>query len=127
MMTRIYLTAAATVLLGLAAAPVPAFSQETGLAGIHAWVPAGRNKTCLATHFHNGSGTGKTRKEAERAAIQNWESFTIWEYGRSWGRFSIAVSKTVKCDRSTTSEFSCQVSARPCILRSAKGKPKAKR
>jgi hypothetical protein len=122
MLKRTCLVAAgATLLIGLGPAPAPVLAQQTGLAGIHAWVPVGR-KTCMATHTHEGSGNGKTKKDAERAAIRAWESFTIWEYGPSWGRYSLSESKTINCDRSTGSEFSCQVSSRPCISRSAKGR-----
>jgi len=119
-MKRICLLAAgAAVLLGLAQAPAEA--QETGLAAIHAWVPAGRNKTCMATHFHDGTGTGKTSKEAERAAIQSWEAFTIWEYGPPWGRYAHSESKSMTCDRSGA-EFSCRATSRPCIIRTARGR-----
>ena len=122
MMKRTCLVAAgAALLIGLGWATPPVSAQQTGLAGIHAWVPVGRNKTCLATHFHSGNGNGKTKKDAERAAIQSWESFTIWEYGPSWGRWTLSESKSVNCDRGS-SEFSCQVSSRPCISRTAKGR-----
>jgi hypothetical protein len=123
MMKRTCLTAAgAAVLIGLGLAPASVLAQQTGLAGMHQWAPVGRNKTCLATHFHNGAGTGKTKKDAERAAIQSWEAFTSWEYGASWGRFALSESKTINCDRTTASEYSCQVSSRPCISRIAKGR-----
>lgn len=122
MMKRACAVAAAGVALLIGYGWAPVLAQQTGVAGIHAWVPVGRNKTCLATHFHNGTGTGKTKKDAERAAIRNWESFTAWEYGDSWGRFSISETKTINCDRTTSSEFSCQVSSRPCISRTAKGR-----
>jgi len=110
--------AALLTMLGLTPALVQA--QETGLASIHAWVPVGRAKTCMATHFHSGSGNGKTKKDAEKAAIASWESFTIWEYGPPWGRWTLSETKSVNCDKSTTSEFSCQVSSRPCISKVAR-------
>jgi hypothetical protein len=86
-------------------------AEETGIAGIHSWVRTGR-KTCLADHFHNGSGSGMTRPQAERAAIQSWVDFTAWEYGGSWGRYSLAANKKVDCARSES--WSCDVEARPC-------------
>jgi hypothetical protein len=86
-------------------------AEETGIAGIHTWVKTGR-KTCLADHFHNGSGTGATRPQAERAAIQSWVDFTAWEYGGSWGRYSLAASKKMTCSREEG--WSCDVEARPC-------------
>ena len=111
--------AGAALLISFLPAVAPVQAQETGLAGIHEWVRVGQ-KTCLASHFHNGDGAGKTKKDAERAAIQSWASFTIWEYGESWGRWNLSESKSVNCNRAASSEFSCQVSSRPCISRVAK-------
>ena len=88
---------AAALFAGEAAGQVQQ-SQESGLAGIHAWVKVGR-KTCMADHFHDGSGGGPTRAVAERAAIRAWVEFTAWEYGDSWGRYSAAVSKKMKCSQ----------------------------
>ncbi len=96
---------------GLLAVVGLANAEETGIAGIHTWVKTGR-KTCLADHFHNGSGNGETRPQAERAAIQSWVDFTAWEYGGVWGRYSIAASKKVTCARDES--WSCDVEARPC-------------
>jgi hypothetical protein len=90
----------------------PVRAQETGVASIHSWVKVGR-KTCMLDHFHDGSGTGSTKKQAERAAIGAWTEFTAWEYGSPWGRYSIAVSKTMNCSQDTGS-WSCHVQARPC-------------
>ena len=125
-MKRMCLVAAGTaVLIGLAGTPALVQAQETGLASIHSWVAVGR-KTCMATHTHDGTGTGKTKKDAEKAAIQNWESFTAWEYGSPWGRYSESVSKVVNCDKTTTSEFSCHVNSRPCKSSRSVGVRKAK-
>ncbi len=119
--------AAAAVSLAVSFHGAPnAQAQETGIAGIHEWVRVGR-KTCLATHFHDGSGTGKTQKEAELAAIRSWEAFTAWEYGASWGRYALSESKKMSCDRPTTSEFKCNVTSRACIARSARPAPKRKK
>lgn len=115
------IAAGAALLISFLPAAVPVQAQETGLAAIHEWVRVGR-KTCMASHTHDGAGTGKTKKDAERAAIQSWASFTIWEYGESWGRWSLSESKSVNCDRTTSSEFSCKVSSRPCMTRTARGR-----
>jgi hypothetical protein len=95
----------------LVAATGIAQAEETGLADIHSWVKTGR-RTCLADHFHNGSGKGPTRAQAERAAVQSWVDFTAWEYGGSWGRYAIAGSKKMTCSHSEN--WSCDVEARPC-------------
>ena len=115
MSTRIAVAGAA--LFGALWVPLPAAqAQETGLAAMHSWVPVGR-KTCMATHFHDGSGTGKTQKEAERVAIRVWESFTIWEYGPPWGRWANSESKKTTCSRDTQSVFTCQITSRPCVMK----------
>jgi hypothetical protein len=85
--------------------------DETGIADIHSLVKVGR-KTCMLDHFHSGTGSSPTRALAERQAIQSWIDFTAWEYGTSWGRYSIAASKKMTCDRS--GDWSCFVEARPC-------------
>jgi hypothetical protein len=124
-MKRIYqLAAGAAALFSLAQAPTTAHAQETGLAAIHEWVPVGRTKICMATHFHDGTGTGKTKKDAERAAIRSWEAFTIWEYGPPWGRYALSETKSLNCNQSGGKEFSCQVSSRACISRTARGRRK---
>jgi hypothetical protein len=105
---------ALTVLLiaGEAAGRPKSKSPETGMAEIHAWVKVGR-KTCMLDHFHDGSGTGSTRAQAERAAVRSWAEFTAWEYGDPWGRYSIASSKKMTCSRESPT-WRCAVEARPC-------------
>lgn len=95
-------------------AGVTAQAEDTGVAGIHAWVKVG-GRTCLADHFHSGSGSGRTRAQAERQAIQSWVDFTAWEYGSSWGRYRLAASKRMSCERGDS--WSCNVEARPCKTR----------
>jgi hypothetical protein len=89
-----------------------ASSQETGIAEIHSWVKVGR-KTCMLDHFHDGSGNGPTRTQAERAAIRAWVEFTAWEYGPPWGNYAIAASRSMNCTRGAGG-WSCAVEARPC-------------
>lgn len=113
------LIVASAALLSVFGLPLPVQAQETGLAAMHAWVPVGR-KTCMATHFHDGSGTGKSKKDAEREAIKVWESFTIWEYGKPWGRYAFSESKKSTCSRDTQSVFTCQVTSRPCVMKAAR-------
>ena len=87
--------------------------EETGIAGIHTWVKVGR-KTCMLDHFHDGNGNGKTRREAEQAAIRSWVEFTAWEYGNPWGSFGNAVSKSMNCTGGPQGGWTCHVEARPC-------------
>jgi hypothetical protein len=106
------LLCAGTLAFALIAIPgAPALAQ-TGLEALHDKVRVG-GKLCMADHFHDGSGTGRTRAAAERAAVQAWIDFTAWEYGRRWGSFAASVSKRVSCSGGAGS-FSCNVSSRPC-------------
>jgi hypothetical protein len=100
------------LLAGEAVARPSERAQETGIAEIHSWVRVG-HKTCMLDHFHDGSGTGPTRAQAERAAIRSWAEFTAWEYGTPWGRYSIAASRKATCSQEAGS-WRCGVEARPC-------------
>lgn len=71
----------------------------------------------MESHTHDGTGTGKTKKDAERAAILSWESFTIWEYGEHWGRYSASESKQSTCEKAADKSFSCHVNSRPCVAK----------
>ena len=102
----------AAVLLAALGGGGSAWSQETGIAEIHTWVKVGR-KTCMVDHFHDGSGNGQTRAQAERAAIRAWVEFTAWEYGNPWGNYANAASKSMNCSRGEGG-WSCAVEARPC-------------
>jgi hypothetical protein len=112
-MRRLLLSASALCLaLAAGGAVAQSSNEETGIAGIHTWVKIGR-KTCMADHFHDGSGTGPTRQHAERAAIRSWVEFTAWEYGGIWGRYSISASRKAACSQEEGG-WRCAVEARPC-------------
>jgi hypothetical protein len=102
--------ALAGALLGVGYAP--AFADQTGFASMHTQARVG-GKMCMTDHYHYGSGTGSTKAAAQRDAIGSWQSFTDFEYGSDWARFSKAVGKRVSCSGSGGG-FSCQVEARPC-------------
>jgi hypothetical protein len=111
-MSKSFLSGVALVCV-LALAPAGAVqAEETGVAGIHTWVKVGR-KTCLADHFHDGTGAGRTRAKAQAEAIQAWTDFTAWEYGGTWGRYSLAVGKSMSCSQSGGS-WTCNTQARAC-------------
>lgn len=102
---------AGALALALVSMPGAGHAQD-GLAGMHTWARIG-GRTCMADHFHDGSGSGTTRAAAARNAIQAWQSFTAWEYSARWARYGSAVSRKLTCSGSRGS-FSCNVSARPC-------------
>jgi hypothetical protein len=89
-----------------------ASADVTGFDAMHTQVRVGK-KMCMVDHWHYGSGSGKTKALAQRDAISSWQSFTDFEYGSDWARFSKAVAKKVSCSGSGGS-YSCQVEARPC-------------
>ncbi len=71
-------------------------------------------RVCFNDHFHSGSSSGQaTRAAAEKAAVSNWSSFTVLEYGDRWGSWRIAASKSMSCSNAIGS-WGCQVDARPC-------------
>lgn len=103
---------ASIAILMIAAAPA-AKADETGLAGIHAWQKEPSRRICMSDHFHDGVGTGKTRKQAEAAAKGSWSSFTILEYGTDWGQYALSASQKTECV-ATGNGFSCATTARAC-------------
>lgn len=94
--------------LVLGSASLAARADDNGLAYMHDL--RGR---CFADHFHYGTGSGGSRAAAMRDAIGSWSSFTDFEYGSDWARWSRATSKQASCSRSG-SGYSCEISARPC-------------
>jgi len=89
-----------------------AMADETGLASIHD-LARQNGKLCMVDHYHYGNGEGSNKAAAQKEAISSWASFTDFEYGSDWARFSKAASKRVSCKQSAAG-FSCQVEARPC-------------
>ena len=72
-----------------------------------------KGRLCMSDHYHTGGGTGSTRKAAEADAIKSWQSFTDFEYGSDWARFSKASGKGMSCSQGS-SGWDCNVEARPC-------------
>ena len=83
-----------------------------GLDGLHDQRREG-GRVCMSDHFHDGSGTGATKRHAEAAAARAWSEFTAWEYGGNWGGFSYAASKSMQCSGGSGA-WNCAASARPC-------------
>jgi hypothetical protein len=94
---------------------LPASADESGLAAMHDWKQEKRGTVCMATHFHDGSGEGTTRKEAEKAAALSWREFTSFEYGSDWDSYNRSAGKTMDCfEMAGTKKWSCSTSSRPC-------------
>ncbi|MDQ8698291.1 hypothetical protein [Hyphomicrobium sp. LHD-15] len=108
--TWIFRAAAAAVAMSAIAAPAAA--DDTGFAYMHDLRKEG-GRTCFTDHYHYGSGSGGSKAAAQKDAIVSWASFTDFEYGSDWARYSKAASKGVTCSGSGGS-FSCQIEARPC-------------
>lgn len=101
--------AAAGVML---AAVAPAAADDTGFAYMHDLRKEG-GRTCFTDHYHYGSGSGPNKAAAQKAAIGSWASFTDFEYGSDWARFSRAASKRMTCSDGA-GNVDCQLEARPC-------------
>ena len=113
-MKKIATAFAFTALVGAVAASDVAVASDTGVAqALHSLQRVG-GRTCLVDHYHDGSGSGRTRYEALKSAVSAWAGFTSWEYGTSWGRYSIANSKSENCSRDMSGGWSCSISAIPC-------------
>ena len=97
----------------LVAAAIAARADETGLASIHDWRRES-GRICMSEHFHDGAGTGQTRKAAEAKAIASWVDFTVLEYGTDWGGYQLSGSKKVDCKEQGSKDWSCAVTSRPC-------------
>lgn len=87
-------------------------ADETGFASMHDQRRES-GKLCMTTHFHNGSGSGATKKAALRAAVQGYVEYTAFEYGTTWARWSNAASKSVSYTKES-SGWGANVEARPC-------------
>jgi len=93
-----------------------ALSSTSGayaLTGLHAKVH--KNGTmCLATHEHTGfARTLGTKRATVRAAVQDWSSFTKFEYGPRWANFRKSHRRRMNCSRHGTG-WACKVIASPC-------------
>jgi hypothetical protein len=95
------------------AASFSALAEDDGLATLHDWRREG-GRICMSDHFHDGSGSGPTRKAAEVSAISSWASFTTLEYGNHWGSYALAGSRKMNCSQNGVDSWSCDLTARPC-------------
>ncbi len=107
---RILKVVAAAALMGAVSAPV--LADDTGFAYMHDLRKEG-GRTCFTDHYHYGNGAGATKAAAQKAAIGAWASFTDFEYGSDWARFSRAAGKSMSCS-SGGGGIDCQIEARPC-------------
>jgi hypothetical protein len=71
-------------------------------------------KTCFASHEHYGeSRPWVNKKGAVAYAVRQWESFTAWEYGKSWSNYRLATGKRTSC-KQASGRWVCSTFARPC-------------
>ncbi|MEO0618256.1 MAG: hypothetical protein AAFZ01_03150, partial [Pseudomonadota bacterium] len=65
-------------------------------------------------HMHHGTSDGMpTKADAKRSAIQSWNSFPEFEYGRHWAHFRNARLKKVSCFNRDAG-WACAVEGNPC-------------
>jgi hypothetical protein len=104
------------VVLALAAAfafaATAAIADDTGLAYSHTLRKEG-GRTCMADHYHSGSGEGRSKEGARAAAVRSWVEFTNFEYGTVWARFGVAASPSAHYTKEAQG-WSAVVEARPC-------------
>ena len=80
------------------------------------------NVDAVIGHYGQSYGVA-SKKQAEVAAIKDWQGFTAFEYGGSWSNFALAGSRGIKCEQGP-SGWGCNVEARPC--KAGGGGPAAK-
>ena len=72
------------------------------------------SKLCMKSHEHYGESPPWVSKKGARAyAHRQWERFTTWEYGKTWGSLRLAAGKRQRCTKSGT-QWVCSIIARPC-------------
>ncbi len=101
-------------------------ADQSGLAGMHdQYVSKGRR--CFSSHTHVGNGSAyRKKRQAIASAAQDWSSFTAFEYGTSWASWRVATGKNVACEQSGQG-WTCEVQARPCLMRSGRRARHARR
>ena len=109
MLHRALLALAGILTLASASA---AIADDTGLAYSHDLRKEG-GRLCMADHYHSGSGEGRTKEGARKAAIRSWADFTNFEYGTVWARFSLAASPSTRFSKEANG-WSAYIDARPC-------------
>ena len=87
-------------------------ADDSGFAPSHT-LRKERGYSCMADHFHTGSGEGKTKAAAQAAAIKSWAEFVVVEYGTDWARYGRAGSTAVHYTKSADG-WSASIEARPC-------------
>jgi len=92
---------------------VPAFADDTGLAGSIHDLRREKGRVCIVDHWHYGNGSGRNKKAAMSDAAASWASFTAMEYGSDWARFTRAANRAASCS-STANGVDCSVEGRPC-------------
>jgi hypothetical protein len=113
-MTKTFVVGGAAAVVLMLAMGSSVSANETGLAqALHDMRRVG-GRTCLVDHYHDGSGSGATRTQAQASAISAWSGFTAWEYGSSWGRYGLAISRSMNCSKDMSGGWSCQTSAIAC-------------
>lgn len=102
----------ATAVVLATAAPSLVRADDTGFAYAHD-LRREHGRLCMSDHWHSGSGSGRTKAAAQRAAIHSWANFTAFEYGSAWARYSRAASKSVRYTKESNG-WGASVDARPC-------------
>ncbi len=87
-------------------------ADETGMASQNDLRKEG-GRLCMADHAHTGSGTGKTKDAARRAANQTWYEYTAWEYGSDWARLGKAAGVKIRYTKEAVG-WTATIDARPC-------------
>lgn len=90
----------------------PARADDTGFASSHD-LRKEKGKLCMSDHDHLGTADGKTKPAAKAAAVKVWETYTAFEYGSDWARYSRAAPVSTEYTKAETG-WTAVVTSRPC-------------
>jgi hypothetical protein len=72
-------------------------------------------KLCIADEFSHGTSARHfRRREAERAAVEDWKRGVSSAFGERYADFRLASNIYGRCWRDVSGLWSCTAQARPC-------------
>ncbi len=67
------------------------------------------------THWHVGNAADRSKSRSQRKAIKDWSGFVVFEYGRRYGRWSVANKRSMRCEHDGDKNvWRCRAEAQPC-------------
>jgi|GEM_PF-1879043 len=100
-------------------------APATGAVSLPQRMPNGkvcRTNLYIDAHVHGANGAHPDKTQAQLKAIRDWSRFTIFEYGRRWGHWPLALDHKMICMHDTDAGvWRCRAEAQPCKDESREG------